>query len=42
MLPCVDEHFPGPLAPEGTEEQLPSWGLSSRFPSAGGKQALNI
>lgn len=26
MLPCIDEHFPGPLAPEDTEEQLASWG----------------
>lgn len=26
MLPCVDEHFPGPLAPEGTEEQSASRG----------------
>lgn len=26
MLPCVDEHFPVPLAPEGTEEQLASRG----------------
>lgn len=28
MLPCIDEHFPGPLAPEGTEEQSASWRLA--------------
>jgi len=26
MLPCMDEHFPGPLAAEGMEEQLASSG----------------